>query len=271
MNKILFFLIISLAIIGFSVITLSSAPIINNKDYQNLVYDNFQFYSDYQELIKDLNSRYIFGKYKTLCQRRKAMFGLEYGSFIFDIIFGFFCGFLSFLQYLKIGKDFKKNTGLIGLITGIIGFVLTFIYFIYSAYIFTNDVNEDVYKLYPNGAKYKIVNNARITAYEGDVNDYSEYAKFKDLGQKQYNYDTDYYKLYKEGVSNGDNCIEGKTNGNTNTDCEYIYDRPAEDFKNKYLYDTWTTSLIFAFLISVCNLGLAIFGLLIFIEKGESA
>ena len=262
MNYFLFFLIISLAIIGFSVITLSSAPLINNKEIQSTVYENCQYYADMEELSRDLNERYSYRRKKTLCERRKAMHGLEYGSFIFDIVFGFFCGLLSFLQYLNIGKDFKKNTGLIGLITGIIGFILTFIYFIYSAYIFTNDVNEDVYKLYPNGAIKKLVNGNYITIYEGDTKDDSQYAKYNELGQKQYNYDSDYYKLY----DSDDHCIESSTN---KAGCEYIYARPKYDFKNKYKYDRWTTTLIFAFLISVCNLGLALFGLLIFFQKGE--
>ena len=261
MNKILFFLIISLAIIGFSVITLSSAPLINNTEIQSTVYENCQYYADLEELSRDLNVRYIYRRKKTLCERRKAMHGLEYGSFIFDIVFGFFCGLLSFLQYLNIGKDFKKNTGLIGLITGIIGFILTFIYFVYSAYIFTNDVYKDVKKLYPNGAIKKLVNRNYITIYEGDTKDDSQYARYNELGQKQYNYDSDYYKLYNYN----DLCSES----NIGSSCEYIYEEPTEDFKNKYIYDRWTTTLIFAFLISVCNLGLALFGLLIFFQKGE--
>ena len=262
MNYFLFFLIISLAIIGFSVITLSSAPLINNKEIQEKVYENCQYYADMEELSHDLNERYSYKRLKTLCERRKAMYGLEYGSFIFDIVFGFFCGLLSFLQYLNIGKDFKKNTGLIWLITGIIGFILTFIYFVYSAYIFTNDVYT-VEKLYPNGAKYKVIDGTKfITIYEGDTKDDSQYAKYNELGQKQYNYDTDYYKLYYDN----DHCIASSTN---NLGCEYLYDRPKTDFKNKYIYDRWTTTLIFAFLISICNLGLALFGLLIFLQKGE--
>ena len=184
MNYFLFFLIISLAIIGFSVITLSSAPLINNTEIRRTVYENCQYYADLEELSRDLNERYKYRRYKTLCERRKAMHGLEYGSFIFDIIFGFFCGLLSFLQYLNIGKDFKKNTGLIGLITGIIGFILTFIYFVYNAYIFTNYVYKTVEKEYSNSAKFKKVNNVDITIYEGDTKDDSQFAKYNELGQK---------------------------------------------------------------------------------------
>ena len=155
MNKILIFLIISTAIVAFSVITLSSAPIIN-KTIGGIYWatDNCQFYADQEELTNNLDNKYSLHRQKTLCERRKAMYGLEYASFIFDVISGFLCLLLSFLRYLKIGKGTEKNTGLVGLITGIIGFVLTFIYFVYSAYIFTNDTSN-VTKLFPNGALKK--------------------------------------------------------------------------------------------------------------------
>ena len=152
MNKILIFLIISGAILTFSIITISSAPNIN-KDLSNWTLDNCQYYADKEEMEESLDEKYQNKRIKTLCEREKAMYYLEYASFIFDILSGFFCTFLSFLRYLKIGKNFKKNTGLIGLITGIIGFILTFIYFVYSAYIFTNDI-MGIKKLYPNGALY---------------------------------------------------------------------------------------------------------------------
>lgn len=267
MDKVLFFLIISLVIVGFSVITLSSAPFINNKQIKAYAFENCQFYADQEELSNNLNDRYKYRREKTLCERRKAMHGLEYGSFIFDIIFGFFCALLSFLQYLKIGKNFQKNTGLIGLITGIIGFILTFIYFIYSSYIFTNDVYKEEYKLFPNGAKFKVIkdsnNNVQLmTAYKGETDDDSENVKFKDLGKKQYNYDSDNYKIYRYG---NDNCKYNSDKSLSDyASCEYVYDNPEDSIENKYLYDKWTTTLIFSFLISICDLGLSLFGLLIF-------
>ena len=128
--------------------------------------------------------------------------------------------FLSFLQYFKIGKDFVKNTGLIGLISGITGFILTFIYFVYSAYIFTNDTEGRTRKMFPNGAYYKWDRNKFITAFEGDKNDNFQYAKYNELGQIQYNYDSDYFKIYDEESGETNNCLR-------NYDPEDYYNPPV--------------------------------------------
>ena len=265
MNKILIFLIISTAIVAFSVITLSSAPLINKTiggiDWAT---DNCQFIADQEELTDNLDRKYSLHRQKTLCERRKAMYGLEYASFIFDVISGFLCLLLSFLRYLKIGKGTEKNTGLVGLITGIIGFVLTFIYFVYSAYIFTNDT-PGIEKLFPNGASEKYLDNSIfITAYEGDKGDDAKYIKYNELGQKQYNYDSDYYRVYH--YSNN-RCLDTQSPSST---CEYRYARPKPDNGNKYIYDKWTNTLVFSFLISICNIGLIVFGILLFIGGEES-
>ena len=266
MNKILIFLIISTAIVAFSVITLSSAPLINKTiggiDWAT---DNCQFIADQEELTDNLDTKYSLHRQKTLCERRKAMYGLEYASFIFDVISGFLCLLLSFLRYLKIGKGTEKNTGLVGLITGIIGFVLTFIYFVYSAYIFTNDSPKSDIKLFPNGASQKkLYNSGFITAYEGDKGDDAQYIKYNELGQKQYNYDSDYYRIYHYG---NNICLDTQSPGPT---CEYQYARPKQDNRYKYIYDKWTNTLVFSFLISICNIGLIVFGILLFIGGEES-
>ena len=267
MNKILIFLIISTVIVAFSVITLSSAPIINKTitDSKDWAIDNCKLYADQEELTDNLNEKYSLHREKTLCERRKAMYGLEYASFIFDVISGFLCLLLSFLRYLKIGKGTEKNTGLVGLITGIIGFVLTFIYFVYSAYIFTNDSPQTETKLFPNGASQKkISNRGFITAYEGDTGDDAQYIKYNELGQKQYNYDSDYYRIY-----NYDNnqCLEVR---HTSPTCEYYYAAPKDNNENKYIYDKWTNTLVFSFIISICNIGLIVFGILLF-KGGEES
>jgi hypothetical protein len=267
MNKTLIFIFVSLTIVAFSVITLSSAPIINETilPAKSWAYENCEKLADEEEKSTSLDDKYKYRRQKTLCERKKAAYSLEYASFIFNIIFGFFCLFLSFLQYFKIGKDFVKNTGLIGLISGIIGFILTFIYFVYSAYIFINDTNKENEKLFPNGAYYKNDgNNNFITAYEGDKKDDSQYAKYNELGQKQYNYDTDYYNVYKTS-----NCL--KDPRPYPSSCDYIFEEPYEDCKNKYLYDKWTNTLIFAFLISMCDLALGLFGFLMFKQSDSSS
>jgi len=266
MNKILIFLIISTVIVAFSVITLSSAPIINKTitDSKDWAIDNCKLYADQEELTDNLNEKYSLHRKKTLCERRKAMYGLEYASFIFDVISGFLCLLLSFLRYLKIGKGTEKNTGLVGLITGIIGFVLTFIYFVYSAYIFTNDspkTPKTVTKLFPNGASQKNNDGTFITAYQGDTGDDAQFIKYNELGQKQYNYDSDYYRIYYYKKTQ---CLT------TLSSCDYVYAEPKDNNKNKYIYDKWTNTLVFSFIISICNIGLIVFGILLF-KGGEES
>ena len=262
MNKIFIFLLISTAIVVFSVISFGSAPIINKTipNSSEWAYGNCQYKADQEEKATDLNDQYKFHREKTLCQRQKAMYGLEYASLIFDVIFGFVCTLLSFLKYLKIGKGTEKKTGLVGLITGVVGFVLTFLYFVYSAYIFTNDTDKSNYKLFPNGARYMIQTGVgNVYPYANDKSDDSEFAKYYELGQKQYNYDSDYYRLYKD---DNNKC---KSSGPLDATCSYGYYTAKSDYSNKYLYDKWTNTLVFTFVISVCNIGLIIFGLLLFL------
>ena len=273
MNKVLIYLILSITIVAFSVISLCSAPIINHNipTYNNWPYDNCQLYADEEEKATTLNNQYKFHRDKTLCQRRKAMFGLEYASFIFDVICGFVCVLLSFLRYLNIGKGTEKNTGLVGLITGVIGFVLTFLYFVYSAYIFTNDtyttslndpltITNAQIKLFPNGASAKIDGT---TPYSNDKGDNAQFIKYYELGQKQYNYDSDYYRLYYANTNY--KCLDSKPD---DLSCDYKYALAPSDSSKKYLYDKWVNTLIFSFVISVSNIGLIVFGLLLF-KGGE--
>ena len=258
MNKIFIFLLISTAIVVFSVISFGSAPIINKTIASSPLwaYENCQYKADQEEKATDLNNQYKFHREKIFCQSRKAMYGLEYASLIFDVIFGFVCTLLSFLKYLKIGKGTEKKTGLVGLITGVVGFVLTFLYFVYSAYIFTNDTDKSVTKLFPNGAEYK-VGPPDVYPYVNDKSDDSDFAKYYELGQKQYNYDSDYYRTYQTSTI----C----TATPLDSSCKYFYGSPKNSYANKYLYDKWTNTLIFTFVISVCNIGLIIFGLLLFL------
>ena len=149
MDKSFIFFCIACALLIFSIITICVAPIING----NLIgsgwgNQNCKIYSDYHKHIDDDSSysgttkdQYLkfFKKGKNLCNRQKAMYGLEYASFISDLILGFICALLSLFHYFGVGKDFIKITGIIGFASGIIGFVLTLIYIIYSGYIFTHD------------------------------------------------------------------------------------------------------------------------------------
>jgi hypothetical protein len=239
-----------------------------------------------------------------LCKRRKAVYGLEYSSLIVDIVLGSVCCLLGLLHYFDVGKVFLKVTGIIGLATGVIGLILTVFYLGYSSYIFNNDYSEET-KLYDNGAILKIVDGKYAYNYNDDdaqENQYYMRAKFKDLGKKAYNYDSKRYKdsLESTDTSSIKHCSladeyygdqQRDDDGDDDTppvitshsssyyetrtkegNCEYIWTvgyATKYGYGNKYLYDRWLTSIILSAFICLCNIGVAIFGLLIFLN-GDS-
>ena len=187
------FLILSGAIVIFSIICICSAPIINrvipSSDYWKTI--NCQkLTDDYKEAKKgnDKDTIERAKKAKNRCNRDKAMYGLEYSSLIIDVICGFICTVLGLLHYFDIAKPFEKVTGIIGLATGIIGFILTLFYVIYSAYIFSNDPSYE-YKREKDLAFAKFEDNKGYKClFYKDKDEDSIYAKYSDLGKKQYNY-----------------------------------------------------------------------------------
>ena len=324
MNKIIF-LCISCALLIFSIIVICTGPIISGtlsdssswNDQNCQIYSDSHKYYDDDERISDKDIREAFLKHlkkgRNLCNRQKAMYGLEYSSFIIDVIIGFICALLSLLHFFGVGKDFEKNTALIGMICGVIGFILTLIYIIYSGYIFTNDGPGKRYGYSSsiastsishfstsNGALFKLDKNRAIAQWDDSKNTFvclyyekdnqdSLYAKYKDIGKKQYNYHKDF--TYTSGDnSEYDKCqysylsslsgLESKCKnptvyssglrpvyGNDNKKCEYLYyhsNNYYNQFSNKYLFDKWITTIIFGCFIIALNLGLIIFGFLLF-------
>ena len=280
MNNLVIFLFIALAILIFSIISVSVAPIINNilGEFSRWGKFNCQYHADSAKYSESLDEKFREEKLRNLCYRQNGMYGLEYSSFIIDLGLGFICAQLALLHYFQIGKSFEKITGLIGLIGGGIGFILTLVYVCFSGYIFNNDpafkypesaYDELVTKLYPNGA---LIKGASITsgvfAYSNDKSDNSQFAKYKDLGGIEYNYNKKLYEAYHGLKDLGSRkCrLDGETSG-----CDYLYNPPYEDNKNKYLYDRWCLSLVLAVFITVSNIGLLIFGFLIFKNSGDNS
>ena len=311
MNKSLIFLIISTSILVLSAIVICVSPIINNievtqyywkpSDWRNL---NCKIIADKEKADGvTLDNMQKYKRYKNICYRQKAMYGLENSAFIINIILSFVCADLTLLHYLNIGKDFEKKTGLIGLITGIIGFILTLVYVCFSGYIFTKDaaygtifissapmfyIPQNLFKLYPNGAKYKWEGDDStgkyITINEKDKGEYANILLYKDLGKKQYNYNGDYYETYMKKVpSSSTNINECNINGNyrpsgtlpittsASTKCDYLYYTPVTGVENKFIYDRWLTALILSIVIVICNIGLIIFGFLLFKSSEEAS
>ncbi len=276
MNNIVIFLFIALAILIFSIISICVAPVFNNilEKFSDWGQINCQKYADIAKFSKDLDERFKNEYLRDLCYRKNAMYGLEYSSLIIDIAIGFLCGQLALLHYFQAGKSFEKTTGLIGLICGAIGFVLTLVYVCYSGYIFNNDVAYGTFdsfgnahlKLFPNGAYYKKEGTSgKVTIFNNDKEYLGQYFKYKDLGDCQYNYNK---KLYQAYNYYSDNCKEDDSVSNN---CEYFYPLPADNNMNKYLYDRWCLSLVLSVFITAANIGLLIFGLLIFNSNGDSS
>ena len=128
-----------------------------------------------------------------VCNRKKAVYGLEYSSLVLDAILGFLCLILGLLHYFDVGKPFEKVTGIIGLATGIIQFILTLVYVCYSGYIFNNDIAyeiidtssltlnkpPDLIKLYSKGAKFKYDGQKYIMVNDNDKGENGQYLLYR--------------------------------------------------------------------------------------------
>ena len=300
MNKHFIFFACGTLIVVLSVAVFNTGPIINNKLDKSWGTFNCQFFSDGYDQIKGESPEYTAQQKKekdeelqfikqqlNSCNRRKAMYGLEYSAFIIDIVAGFICSILGLLHYTESNneiKAFAKKTGLIGLIFGAIGFVMTLVYLIYSALVYTKDTGS-VIKADENGvyANWNPANNVYICKFykENDIN--SMKAKYSEYGKKQYNYNKDSYinseDSERKRCSNNDyyNKCENQNNftltsyptyGNDRKRCEKIYIEPKSDYKNKDLNDRWLTTIILSAIIILCTICIALFGFLIFKEGG---
>ena len=308
MDKYLFFFILSSALLIISVITICLAPIINDAGTINFynvavsptneknlfkewniancqrLNDEYKHKKDIGGFNSDTNGREETQTKREIndCKRHKAMFGLEYAALISDVVLGFICTLLGLIHYLEQGKPFETTSGLIGIASGGITTVLTIVYVIYSGIIFNNDyIRDDTTSnifydnhayLHWNGNKY--VRNYDEQKLEKDLD--IQYIKYKDLGKKGYNYDSEIYQMSLDPNSEFINCqsyasltVQQPYTNNPAKKCEYIwYSSLNESVQAKYLYDRWLTSIILSVVICVCGIGLAFFGFLLF--KGNS-
>lgn len=307
MNKNFIFFVIACALLVLSIIAANVAPIITTRyfswgtwgtlncqilddDYKHNK-DNHMYDDDSTKPAEELTKRII-----KECKNHKTMYSLEYAALIIDVSLGFICTVLGLIYYLEPGKPLEKQSGLIGLISGVITAVLTVVYVAFSAMIFSNEPvsrNDNDYKiLYPNKASVKYNGAKYIFDYDKEKSEKEDYdipyIKYKDLGKKQYNYDSEIYQSSKDSESEYSNCkvdiyntdfdtypspkkytLPSDTNSNSR-ECKYLWHTIVSNSStdNKYLYDRWLTCIIFCVLIAVCGIGLIIFGFLLF--KGSS-
>ena len=289
MGKGTFFFCCSCIILALTIINLSIGPCITGRtdDWGTSNCARLKDRYDEQEGLSDKEEK-AWEAQIDKCERTKAMYNMEYTSFIFDVVIGFICSLLGLLHIFEVKKDFIANTGLIGLICGVVGFVLTLVYLIFNGLVFTSNYT-DVIKTDENGAYAKLSdeNNFKFKCLDfddsGDV--LNVYAKFSELNKKQYNYDKDLHKAYdsiqSECVDGGyaDECGEDEEftatgkyyyddNGNQKA-CPYLYSYEQSGVTNQDVYDRFLTALILSLVVCLANIGLALFGFLLFRTPGD--
>ena len=308
MNKSFIFFLVSTIITLLSVAVFNTGPIINGKigsDEDNpwktlncmMISDQYKDKKEEydkeideekkNEINKDMKS---LKKQRDSCNRKKAMYGLEYSAFTIDLIIGFVCSLLGLLHYLDEGKSFIPKTGLIGLISGAIAFIISLIYLIYSILVYSKDTNGNI-KTDENRvfAKWDSTHGVYMCLFYEKDNEDSIYAKFNELGKKQYNYNKDLYIAYKyDSKSEINNCIEedndyieecqtrnnltitGPIKYNDNSkDCNQLYITPEDNTQNSDINNRWLTTIILTVIIILCEIFLALFGFLLFKNKEE--
>jgi len=293
MSKGLIFFCCSCAILLFSIINLSVGPIISKRVGDSWGTLNCERAKDVYDKVKDQDDPDNDIKYSQeynmhRCQRRKAMHDMEYTSFIFDIVIGFVCGLLGLLHLFELKKEFVPKTGLIGLGCGIVGFVLSFIYVVYNGIIYTNYYDSgNIYKRNSDGAFAERVEAGKYECFYFDEkgNYHALTAKYSDLIQKQYNYDKDVQAEFEDNDSERSLCswstpfdcqttgyisATGKTyNGNQ---CKYLYVENSYSIKgvtNKDTSDRFLTTLLLSLFVCLANIGLGLFGFLLYRTPGE--
>jgi len=304
MGKGFLFFCCSCVILALTIVNLSIGPAISGRavdDDDDVTWGNLNCAKkkdDYDKAddgsLSDARKKYYEVRIDK-CERTKAMYNMEYTSFIFDVVIGFVCGLLGLLHIFEVKKDFVANTGLIGLICGIIGFVLTLVYVIFNGLVFTSnysgqkkaDENGAFAELDTSTGKYKCL-------YYDDSGDVlSLYAKISELNKKQYNYDKDLHKSYqtaKYDNSNGctrpgvfDDCEDidnagvitapagtyTYVDGANTPNCPYLYLEEEDGVSNKDMFDRFLTALILSLVVCLANIGLALFGFLLFRTPSE--
>ena len=295
MGKGLLFFCCACCILVFTIINLSIGPIINgavggswgtlNCARQRDIYDDAKdAYDEAKREMPDALEKYTYKWNINECVRKKGMHDMEYTAFIFDIVIGFVCSLIGLLHLFDLKKDFVSNTGLIGLGCGAVGFVLTFVYVIFNGIVYTNYYDNDgIYKTDGDGAFAEKVGSGKYecTYFDEAGNTHALIAKYSDLIKKQYNYDKDLMDSYREDPSKGTACRSDPThcdddgfipgpiqyidNSGNRHDCEYLYTGYATTgITNKDKSDRFLTALILSLFVCLANIGLALFGFLLF-------
>ena len=248
---------------------------------------------------------------KNDCLRKKAYIGLEYSAFIIDVIFGFVCAILGLLLYSgnNIGKILGLiglASGAVGFVLTFVYIIYSGIVFnndvVGKNYwsISINPYSGLDLATTSNGAVLEWKDNKYVCIFYDKDNKDKLYRKYSNYGVKYLNYyhlnekdkDDEYYKYTYCTPSRGshsinwENCkkfddgslvfssnkLEIIDNGNNKGECKKIYiDDSDRSNVRKKLYDSWVLTIVFGCFIFVLDIGLAIFGFLIFKDSSGSS
>ncbi len=284
------FFAISCAILALSVINLSIGPIVNKKVGEDWDQDNCEYYSDRYANAKKSNPNMDDATKKDYeydisnCSNKKAMYNMEYTSFVFNMAIGFICVLLGLYGFQK---EVLPKTGIIGMACGALGFILTLVYVIYNGVVYTNYYTDEdeIYKRDGDGA---------FAEWKDDMLQYECYyftdygdtrgllAKYSDLIKSQYNYNYNLNKSFIEDYEKS-NCT--KRDHITKCQNEYIrepvyyydinynphlcnklyYHDPTEftNYKNYDISARFLTVLLLSIVILLCYCGLIFFGFML--------
>ena len=306
MNYGYIFLIISCCILILSIININIGPIVSltlgyDWKYLNceLLSDEYDFdKNDFPSMDDDIK-KYYYEIPIEKCKRRKAMYNMEYITFVFNITIGFICGSISLLQFIGEKTELVQKTSIIGIISGIVGFILTFIYIVYNGLIYTSDYvvqgqldllfEIGIYKRDSDGAFAELVGSGtyKCLYYDGPENYHELFATYSEYHKKQYNYDKDLYFdytnnnqisectkedyfqdcYYDQGYINEPtyNTYESFTYSDNKGvhQCPKLYLLPYDTNVLKNISDKFLATLILSLFICLGNIGLVIMGFLL--------
>ena len=129
-----------------------------------------------------------------------------------------------------------------------------------------------IYKRDSNGAFAELKNGKyECFYYDSTFNEHAIIAKYSDLIQKQYNYDKDLIDSYN---NHDPTCIRNPTDCDAETispplgisdTCKYLYaDSLFNTITNKDISDRFLTTLLLSLFVCLANIGLGIFGFLLY-------
>ena len=276
MDKIFIVFFVGIIIfILFNIACLISGPAINKKltyDCKSLKY--LKYSDDYEEtkenfekeIEESTKNNYSKKKENKLCKKKKVMYVLEYTVFIFNFVASSIILLLTIYSYFGSGSKSSVFTlGSITFISGIISFTISLVYLIYSISVYKKNTNGTP-KTDENGvfAKWNINKNAYMCLFFEEDDYYSIYAKYNELGKKQYNYNKKLYmsskndntsEIYKCKYLNleqedwtkyfeCDKINYFKVGNGQYNECENLYVYPIGKNSNSDLNKRWIASII---------------------------